>query len=330
MHCGRFTVHDVLAQMQGYTSSSSSSSSSFFSSSSSSPSSGASPVPLTVAEKAALLSTHKGFSSVYWRCVNRITGKLERALDKKTDDKFAQVLRKELRLLVEFADVLKKRPASAATAQLLAAVVFAWWTVSDCRPALEAMREAAGTNGGGGGGGAGGGAADAVVDGGGGDVRDQHYLRQPHPAQLLSVFRLLGLNGACAEDYLDQNAVGDNSGPFAKMFQLDVVGLQAPLKLQSHMAEIKSGEGALPCAYVCVCVSACVRARIRACWRAFDNETECCCTSANSVSALPHAIPLQATLAVLSQPAPARACLRTACVRNGLDVLGGGWVTAGG
>jgi hypothetical protein len=225
----RYTAEEVVAQMKGYTGSQTSAR--------------LTSLHLSPTTSAALLSTYKGFGSVYWRCVNRITGKLEHTLEKGGAN-FDDVLKQELRLLAEFADVLKKRPASTATAKLLAAVVFAWWTVSDCRLALEAMR------------------AEASGGGGGGGAKDTHYLRQPHAAQLLSVFRLLGLDGARAEgppfaeareDYVDEDSVDENEGPFAKMFRLDA-DLDAedklsPMNLHNHMAEIKTGEG------VCVTVS---------------------------------------------------------------------------
>jgi hypothetical protein len=196
----------------------------------------------------ALRTTYRGFHGVYWRCVNRVTDKLMQLGEGAYEDKFDEVLRREKAELVRFAHHLAEQKGAAGrsttTAQLLLAVVFAWWTVSDCKPAVDSMllaTVASSTSAlGSPGGGSKNGAAVAV------EV-DKTYLRQPHAAQVLSLFRLLSMQEVCGHDYVLDPATVDGDGPMAAMFDLDGACHDKPMKLARHMAEIKTGEGACVC-----------------------------------------------------------------------------------
>lgn len=175
-------------------------------------------------EKVALREAFNGFSSVYWRCVNRTTNKL---LAFKSDEEyergFSSVLRQDLHELVALATVLSVREHTTCLAQVLLALVFAHWTLVECKPALDAMRsDEAGSL---------------------GDCQhEMQYLRQPHAAQVLSVFRLLGVTRMTSEDYVVPGVSDDE--PLASMFDWQKLDVGLEIALTNHMAEIKTGEGA--------------------------------------------------------------------------------------
>jgi hypothetical protein len=218
------------------------------------------------AEIDALRSTYMGFQSVYWRCVNRVTGKLLQLKKAEYQRQFEKRMRDAKSELVALAcEMAKPGLRSTAMAQMLLAVIFAWWTVSDCKPALDTMRSAAdkaarSATGGGGGG---------VPESPGGDLDaadTKKYLRQPHAAQVLSVFRLLGIHNKCRENYVDETKVGNDEGAMAEMFELTEVDHSTKVQLENHMAEIKTGEGAstrVP-ARTRGSISSCLRARVPA------------------------------------------------------------------
>ena len=238
----RFTEEDVLDQMQG---------SGYPSKADAEADAEADALRSATAD--ALRSTYKGFKTAYWRCVNRVTGKLLRLKKEAYKSQFVEVLRKEQRDLVAFAHTLAKpRLRSTATAQMLVATIFAWWTVDDCKPALDTMRLAAESKASrsGGGGDAPSTPGDGPSTPGGDDVdddtSDKKYLRQPHAAQVLSVFRLLGIRSACSEDYVKKQVDSDEI-PVAEMFDMTGVDHEQTVELENHMAEIKTGEGARAC-----------------------------------------------------------------------------------
>jgi hypothetical protein len=199
---------------------------------------------------AAMLSTYQGFLSVYWRCVNRVTDKLLAPKD-DTDyqTQFDGVLRAEKSELVKFARMLadSRHKRMTFTAQILLAVIFAWWTVSSCKGAVDAFRSvansAASTSGEGGGSKSSSGSSSTGID--------RNYLRQPHAAQVMSVFRLLGIRDACPADYVVKGVGNDK--PVAAMFNLPSAGHAGDfpaVTFANHLAEIKTGEGALTHGYL--------------------------------------------------------------------------------
>lgn len=177
-------------------------------------------------DKTSLLVTFEKYSQVYNRMVNRTMEKLLN-VQPFSQVTVKKVLNKELKLIIEFAEeVAKDKKRSGPNAQLLLAAAFAWWTLSDCHAAVEAQRSKK-TN------------AKKKKK----TRKALEYLKVPHPAQVLSVFRLLGIEKPCNHDYiLDPTEIG-NDVPVKDMFSFAGADHTIPITLVNHLAEIKTGEG---------------------------------------------------------------------------------------
>lgn len=161
--------------------------------------------------KGQLKLAYGGFKKVYDFCLSRTRTTLEPLPDKAYQAEFKDILRAHLTQLADFARDVSSEPPCAVVMEVLLALVFAWWSLEDCKSTMDSLRR-------------------------GGKA----FLKQPHPAQLLSLFRILGVAGS-PDDSL--KVTGPYSGGrLNSYFEFDAKQ-SAQSKLKNHMAEIKTGEG---------------------------------------------------------------------------------------
>jgi len=151
-----------------------------------------------------------GFKRVYDVCLSRTRTKLEHMSQERYDADFDHVLGADLAQLAAYARKVSSKPPCAAVMEILLALVLAWWSLEGCKSTMDSLRR-----------------------------QGKAFLKQPHPAQLLALFRILGVAGSSDDIKVNGNPATDL---IENYFEFDTQ-VSAPSALNNHMVEIKTGEG---------------------------------------------------------------------------------------